>query len=81
MCQGGGKPDTGKFHSSYIGMDVCGSIYKNGCACYGSRLSIIIIKYLPPKLCQVRTKKRIQCTGVYQPLKACDIHSLHYLDS
>ena len=22
MCQGGGKPDTGKFHSSYIGMNV-----------------------------------------------------------
>ena len=22
MCQGG-KPDTGKFHSSYIGMNVC----------------------------------------------------------
>ena len=27
MCQGG-KPDTGKFH---IGMNVCGSAYKNGC--------------------------------------------------
>ena len=24
MCQGG-KPDTRKFHSSYIGMNVCGS--------------------------------------------------------
>ena len=24
MCQGG-KPVTGKFHSSYIGMNVCGS--------------------------------------------------------
>ena len=23
MCQGG-KPDTGEFHSSYIGMNVCG---------------------------------------------------------
>ena len=23
MCQGG-KPDTGKFHSSYIGINVCG---------------------------------------------------------
>ena len=22
MCQGGGKPDAGKFHSSYIGMNV-----------------------------------------------------------
>ena len=30
MCQGG-KPDTGKFHSSYIGMNVCGSTYENGC--------------------------------------------------
>ena len=29
MCQGG-KPDTGKFHSSYIGMNVCGSTYENG---------------------------------------------------
>ena len=29
MCQGG-KPDTGKFHSSYIGMNVCGSAYENG---------------------------------------------------
>ena len=27
----GGKPDTGKFHSSYIGMNVCGSTYENGC--------------------------------------------------
>ena len=25
MCQ----PDTGKFHSSYIGMNVCGSAYEN----------------------------------------------------
>ena len=30
MCQGG-KPDTGKFHSSYIGMNVCGSVCENGC--------------------------------------------------
>ena len=22
---------TGKFHSSYIGMNVCGSAYENGC--------------------------------------------------
>ena len=29
MCQGG-KPDTGKFHSSYIGMNVCDSAYENG---------------------------------------------------
>ena len=28
---GRGKPDTGKFHSSYIGMNVCGSAYENGC--------------------------------------------------
>ena len=34
MCQGG-KPDTGKFHSSYIGMNVCGSAYKNGCVVDG----------------------------------------------
>ena len=25
------KPDTGKFHSSYIGMIVCGPAYENGC--------------------------------------------------
>ena len=30
MCQGS-KPDTCKFHSSYIGMNVCGSAYENGC--------------------------------------------------
>ena len=29
MCQGG-KPDTGKFHSSYIGMNVCGSAVVDG---------------------------------------------------
>ena len=34
MCQGG-KPDTGKFHSSYIGMNVCGSTYENGCVVDG----------------------------------------------
>ena len=34
MCQGG-KPDTGKFHSSYIGMNACGSAYKNGCVVDG----------------------------------------------
>ena len=33
MCQGG-KPDTGKFHSSYIG-NVCGSTYENGCVVDG----------------------------------------------
>ena len=32
MCQGG-KPDTGKFHSSYI---VCGSAYENGCVVDGT---------------------------------------------
>ena len=35
MCQGG-KPDTGKFHSSYIGMNVCGSAYENGCVVDGT---------------------------------------------
>ena len=34
MCQGG-KPDTGKFHSSYIGMNLCGSAYENGCVVDG----------------------------------------------
>ena len=35
MCQGG-KPDTGKFHSSYIGVNVCGSAYENGCVVDGT---------------------------------------------
>ena len=35
MCQGG-KPDTGKFHSSYIAMNVCGSAYENGCVVVGT---------------------------------------------
>ena len=30
------KPDTGKFHSSYIGMNVCGSAYENGCVVNGT---------------------------------------------
>ena len=33
MCQGG-KP--GKLHSSYIGMNVCGSAYENGCVVNGT---------------------------------------------
>ena len=39
----------GKFHSSYIGMNVCGSTYENGCVvdvCFGSRLSAIIVNAL-----------------------------------
>ena len=32
MCQGG-KPDTGKFHSSN---NVCGSTYENGCVVDGT---------------------------------------------
>ena len=35
LCQGG-KPDTGKFHSSYIGMNVCSSAYENGCVVDGT---------------------------------------------
>ena len=31
----GSKPDTGKLHSSYIGMNVCGSAYENGCIANG----------------------------------------------
>ena len=34
MCQGG-KPDTGKVHSSFIGVNVCGSAYENGCVVDG----------------------------------------------
>ena len=33
----GGKPDTGRFHSSYIGMNVCGSAYENGCVVDGTQ--------------------------------------------
>ena len=35
MCQGG-KPDTGKVHSSYIGMNVCGSACEYGCVVDGT---------------------------------------------
>ena len=34
MCQGS-KPDTGKFHSYYVGMSVCGSVYENKCMADG----------------------------------------------
>ena len=30
------KPDTGKFHSSYIGVNACGSAYENGCVVNGT---------------------------------------------
>ena len=40
MCQGG-KPDTGKFHSSYIGMNVCGSAYENGCVVDGRAARVL----------------------------------------
>ena len=32
MCQ---VPDTGKFHSSYICMIICGSAYEKGCVVDG----------------------------------------------
>ena len=35
MCQGG-KPDTGKFHLSCVGMNVCGSAYENVCVVDGT---------------------------------------------
>ena len=35
MCQGG-KPDTGGFHSSCIGVNVCGSAYESGCVVDGT---------------------------------------------
>ena len=41
LCQGG-KPDTGKFHSCYIGMNVCGSAYENGCVVDGMCATAII---------------------------------------
>ena len=34
MCQGG-KPGTGKLHSPYISMNVCGSTCENGCVIDG----------------------------------------------
>ena len=39
-CQGG-KPDTGKLHSSYIGMNVSGSAYENGCVVNGSMACVV----------------------------------------
>ena len=30
------KPDTGKFHSSYIGVNICGFVYENGCVVDGT---------------------------------------------
>ena len=30
------RPDTGKFHSTYIGMNVCGFAYENGCVVDGT---------------------------------------------
>ena len=42
MCQGG-KPDTGKFHSSYIGMNVCGSAYENGCVVNGMCATVLLL--------------------------------------
>ena len=41
MCQGG-KPDTGNFHSSYIGMNVCGSAYENGCVVDGTCATAVV---------------------------------------
>ena len=35
MCLGG-KPDTGKFHSSNIDMIVCGSACESGCVVDGT---------------------------------------------
>ena len=45
MCQGG-KPDTGKFHSSYIGMNVCDSAYENGCVVNGTCATAAYYYYL-----------------------------------
>ena len=46
MCQGGGKPDTGKLHSSYIGTNVCGSAYENGCVVNGTCAMIEYYHYM-----------------------------------
>ena len=47
MCQGG-KSDTGKFHSSYIGMNVCGSTYENGCVVDGTCATAAVLFTLLP---------------------------------
>ena len=44
--------DTGKFHSSNIGMNVCGSAYENGCVVDGMcataayRVLLLVIAFL-----------------------------------
>ena len=55
MCQGG-KPDTGKFHSSNI---VCGCAYENGCVVDGTCATVLFIydktisvKTMGCRLCQ-----------------------------
>ena len=39
------KPDTGKFHSSYIGMNVCGSAYENGCVVDGMYATVLLLLF------------------------------------
>ena len=61
MCQGG-KPDTGKFHSSYIGMNVCGQ--------GGSIESILENRgMLFTPACKSTTIKRLEksCNGFRKP--------------
>ena len=38
----GSKPDTGKLHSSYIGMNVCGSAYENGCIVNATTVNLFL---------------------------------------
>ena len=51
MCQGG-KPDTGKFHSSYIGMNVCGSTYENGCVVDGTCATAVLLLFYLLTVCE-----------------------------
>ena len=57
MCQGG-KPDTGKFHSSYIGMNVCGSAYENGCVVNGTCATAVL--FINPR----RMRRRVTVLGL-----------------
>ena len=42
----GVEGQSGKFHSSYIGMNVCGSAYENGCVVDGTCATVARIEYV-----------------------------------
>ena len=41
----GVEGQSGKFNSSYIGMNVCGSAYENGCVVDGTCATVARIEY------------------------------------